>query len=361
MILTGLFAAGFILLAAPSCNKIPVEPPPGTLCWSFAGLPGTRAVLALPDTDDFILEVRNPAGEALYEGPYGASPESLLVEPGNYSVKVVSRKFSVPAFDAPQFGDEQVVVVRSGIRTEAVLNCTQLNAGIRLKIKDGFRDRHPSASIAVSSSDGSLTYSHAETRIGYFKPGMVSLTLQEDGNASPLMTRHLEPCEILSLGISCAQEVPGLSGGRLTITVDTTRFWNREEFVIGAPDPENGPGASKETALSVAQARNLSGAKGVWVTGFIVGGDLSSAKNGISFAAPFSSRTNIAIAYRSSVNDKSSCMSVQLSKGAFRDAVNLVDHPELLGGKIFLKGDVVDSYYGIPGLRNLSECEIKNN
>jgi hypothetical protein len=90
-----------------------------------------------------------------------------------------------------------------------------------------------------------------------------------------------------------------------------------------------------------------------------VGGDLTSAGNGISFAAPFSSMTCLAIAARTSVSEKSSCMSVQLSKGDFRDALNLVDHPELLGRKIFLKGDIVSAYYGIPGIQNLTEYSLK--
>ena len=96
-----------------------------------------------------------------------------------------------------------------------------------------------------------------------------------------------------------------------------------------------------------------------WGGGVLVGGDLSSAKEGISFTDPFSSMTCIAIASRTSVTSKSSCMSVKLPKGDVRAAINLVDHPEILGRKIYLKGDLIAAYYGIPGIENITEFVLK--
>jgi hypothetical protein len=43
---------------------------------------------------------------------------------------------------------------------------------------------------------------------------------------------------------------------------------------------------------------------------------------------------------------------VQLPAGEVREALNLVDNPELLGRKIVVRGDIVDSYYGLTGLKN---------
>ena len=48
-------------------------------------------------------------------------------------------------------------------------------------------------------------------------------------------------------------------------------------------------------------------------------------------------------------------MSVQLSAGELRDALNLVDNPGNLRRKVYLRGDIVDAYYGLPGIKNLSE------
>jgi hypothetical protein len=99
------------------------------------------------------------------------------------------------------------------------------------------------------------------------------------------------------------------------------------------------------------------GEEGVWVCGHIVGGDLSSSS--ASFEKPFSSRTNLLLGPRSNVSSRSSCLSVQLAAGAARDALNLVDNPSLLGRKVCLKGDVVEAYYGLPGIKNIVEFELQ--
>ena len=70
---------------------------------------------------------------------------------------------------------------------------------------------------------------------------------------------------------------------------------------------------------------------------------------------PFESMTCIAIAARSSVSEKASCMSVQLVKGPIREQLNLVENPQILSRKVYLKGDIESSYYGIPGMKNLTE------
>ncbi len=354
--------AGMMALAAAtlSCNKVPSENAQGTLSWNFSPRVFTRSTIEIPDTDAFILTVRNSAGETLYEGAYGDSPESLLVNPGSYTVRAVSRTFVKPEFSAPQFGDEQVAVVRSGTAAKLRLNCAQLNSGLRLRLSDGFRSAYPSASVTVTSVDGELKYSLSESRIGYFKTGNVSVTLNDGESSKVLMTRFLEACEILTLGISCPSVEPQDPEGSygLSINVDTSRVWNDCDYEIGSGQGAD-PGASQATAFGVGHAKEHVGEKGVWVCGFIVGGDLSSSKEGVSFKAPFSSMTCIAIASRSSVTSKSSCMSVKLPKGDIRSEVNLADHPELLGRKIYLKGDIIAAYYGIPGVENVTEYVLK--
>ena len=362
-ILTKVAGAAMAALTAVtlSCNKVPSEnAAQGTLSWNFSSRMFTRAAVDLPDTDAFILTVKNSAGDVLYEGPYGDSPESMLVNPGSYTVKAVSRLFDKPEFSAPQFGDEQVVVVKSGTSAKARLKCTQFNAGLRLRLGDDFKSAYPLGSVKVSSSDGDLDYGLSEGRIGYFKPGNVSVSLNDGSSSRSLITRFLEACEILTLGVTCPSTEPPVSGegGGLSITVDTSRVWNNYEFEIGSGQGAD-PGTTKETAYSVSQAKEHVGEKGVWVCGFIVGGDLSSSKEGISFEPPFKSLTNIAIASRSSVTSKSSCMSVKLPKGDIRTAVNLVDNPQLLGSKIYLKGDLISAYYGIPGVENITEFALK--
>ena len=113
-----------------------------------------------------------------------------------------------------------------------------------------------------------------------------------------------------------------------------------------------------EEAMSVPEAKDNIGAGDVWVYGYIVGGDLSSSK--ASFKGPFSSRTNLVLAARAGTTDRSACLSVQLQKGDIRDALNLVDNPDNLGKAVYLQGDIVESYYGLPGLQNLTEYRWKD-
>ncbi|MBP5398119.1 MAG: hypothetical protein J6Y32_05795 [Bacteroidales bacterium] len=108
-------------------------------------------------------------------------------------------------------------------------------------------------------------------------------------------------------------------------------------------------------ALSVARAREHLGEKKQWVKGYIVGGNLSSSATGIRFEPPFTSDTNLAIADTVTVVLKSSCLSVQLPSGELRETANLVDHPQLLGTRVYILGDIVEAYYGIPGLKNVTK------
>lgn len=353
-----LVTAVIIAIAAHSCNKFPEPVSKGSISWRFQDGRPTRSMAEIPDTDAFILSVKNSSGTVLYEGPYGGSPESMLLDPGTYSVKVVSMAVDLPAFSSPVFGDEQVAVVSPGTGTNVSLNCSQINSGVRLRVSPDFVKSYPEGTLCVRSSSGQLEYLPSESRTGYFNPGVVDIFLNNGGASEKLASRCLEPCEMLTLGISCPSPDPSCAP-EMTITVDTSRVWMEDSCCIGSGGGDT-VGGSKETAFGVSAAMEHIGETGVWVCGYVVGGDLSSSKNGISFAPPFESQTNLAIAARSSASDKSSCMSVQLASGTLRKALNLVDNPSLLGTKIFLKGDIVASYYGIPGLQNITDCSTTN-
>ena len=360
-VLRDLPAAGLLLLAACtfSCNKIPVDIAPGTLSWSIDAPPETRTLVAPSDTDAYLLRVQDAAGNTLYEGTYGASPVSLLVDPGTYTVRLQSIAFTHPDFDAPQFGDEQAVVVVSGAQTRVRLHCTQQNAGIRLVPSETFVRTCPDGSFLLSGRDGQLTYTLDERRTAFFNPGEVDISLVSGGTSTLLLTRALEANEMRLLRITCSDpgEAQTPSGNGLSVEVDTSRVWLQEDFSLGS-DTGSLPGSSVSCAYSVSQARSRAGETEVWVCGYVVGGDLSSSQNGISFTPPFTSQTNLALAVRSSVTDKSSCLSVQLAKGKIRDALNLVDHPQLLGRKVYLKGNLVEAYYGIPGMQDITDYMI---
>ena len=319
------------------------------ICFSEGSELLTRSFVNLPDTSEFILKVTKSTGESIYDGVYGGCPEVLDVDPGGYTVSVRSSEFARPAFDTPVFGDEQCVVVKSGSRVVVNLVCTQINAGVRLDISEEFKSSYTDAVLFLKSSAGKLMYSVSEKRTAYFMPGPVSLMMSRGGQDNVLMVRELMACDMLTLKVLAPSVQAEEQGGGISVSIDTTRVWINEECMIGGSVNAEDAGS----ALTIADARKAVGQEDVWVTGYIVGGDLTSAS--ASFAGPFKSMTNILLGPRSAVTDKSGCLSVQLPDNEVREALNLVEHPEMLGRRISVKGDIVASYFGICGVKNTVE------
>ena len=342
----------------------------GELRWIIAGNGAdTRAASAeIPDTNDFILKVSDAKGKILYEGSYGDSPESLLVDAGSYTVAVHSIEFTTPGFSRPVYGDEQVVVVKAGATVTVRLNCTLENAGVRLQVAPDFLTSYPDGVLFLKSGETRLMYGYAEKRIAYFKPGPISLVLNDRGADEILLTRTLDARTILTLNISAPYGGTAATSS-ITVAVDTAKIWNSESYVIGGGGSGSGSGSGSsggdddsgtglDSAYSVAQAADHIGEDEIWVFGYIVGGDLSSAGTTVK-TSKFTKATHLAIAARSSVTTKASCIAVELPKGPIRDALNLVDHPDLVGTRVYLKGSLVTPYVGTTGLKAVSDYVLK--
>ena len=348
----------FLLAGATACDDFGLATDPdkeqGELRWILDRSALTKAAdPEIPDTNDFLLTISDARGEILYDGTYGDSPEYLRVDPGSYTVSIRSIAFSAPAFGRPQYGDEQVVVIPAGEQVSVTLRCTLMNAGMRLHISPGFLTAFPDGVLFVKQEENSLKYLYKETRIAYLKAGNASIVLYNEGKDQTLLTRMLEPREILSLGINVAN-----SGGegKLQVMVDTSKVWSSGNFTIGE-DPSPGDGREPD-AISVGDAPEHIDQKGVWVYGYIVGGDLTSAGKTVKTSG-ITKATHLALADRSSVTSKASCLAVELPKGKVRDALNLVDHPELIGTRVYVKGDIAAGYFNTRGLKNTSDYVLK--
>ena len=341
----------------------------GELRWIIEG-DGTRASSAeIPDTNDFILKVSDAQGKVLYEGAYGNSPESLLVDAGSYTVSVHSIEFTAPGFSRPVYGDEQVVVVKAGATVTVRLWCVLENAGVRLQVAPDFLTSYPDGVLFLKSGDTRLMYGYSEKRIAYFKPGPVSLVLSNNGADEILLNRNLDARTILTLSIS-APHGGTAAGSSITVAVDTSKVWNNESYIIGGGGSGSGSGSGGsggsnddqgdaiDNAYSVSQASAHTGEDNVWVFGYIVGGDLSTAGATVK-TSKITKATHLAIAARSTVTAKASCVAVELPKGPVRDALNLVDHPDLIGTRVYLKGSLVTSYFGTTGLKSVSDYILK--
>ena len=331
----------------------------GLLCLKFrdTGSYGgeTRGVssTALPDTNAFILTVKNSRGTILYSGRYDLAPENFLAEEGSYEICVVSENFSGIAFDDVQWGDEQCISVKSGSICNVELVCRQMNSGLKLRIDPAFLSAYPNAVLFVKNSEGKLMYGYRETRTVFFNPGNVQIVMSGDDGDKTLLSRNISSGEILNMSIKVADNPaqPEDRTSSMKISIDTTRTYTSESFTIG--EEASSKGNSAENALTIAQAKTSIGSKGVWVAGYIVGGDLTS-KN-MSTEAPFSSPSCLAIGPKANTTSKESCISVSLTSGTtVRSELNLVENPDMFGKYVVLQGDIVSSYFGIVGLKNVT-------
>jgi len=345
-----------LLAVFPACEDFGFTAAQGELRWTLDQAAYTKASAEIPDTNDFILTITDADGKTLYEGSYGDSPETLQVDPGSYTVRIVSIPFTSPAFARPQYGDEQVVVVPSGKSVTVKLECSLVNAGIRLRIASDFLTTFPDGVLYVKGGNTRLMYSYKESRTAYFKPGEVSVVLYNEGKDQTLFTRDLQAREILTVSISAPGNTQGTSS--IQVALDTSKTWRNEQYVIGGGGTGGGGGDEEINAYSVAEASSHKGEEGVWVYGYIVGGDLTSAGKSVK-TAKVTKSTHLAIATRSTITDKASCVAVELPSGDIRKALNLVDHPDLIGLRVYVKGNIVESYFGTTGLKGTSDYALK--
>lgn len=333
-----------LALAGVACRELhETEALPGRMIIQLKNedvfIPGTKAGM---DTGEYLLTVIGSGGEVIYNGRYKDSPEIIEVPEGNYTVGAVSAEFTEPGYDAPQYGDLQVVSVGAGKTISVLLSCVQLNAGLKMGASAEFRTLFPSAVFYLDSVEGRLMYTYGENRTAYFVPGKVSATMVCGGAEQTLFTRSLEARQVLAVGLTAATAAAGGIG----LQIDTTRNWSNEEIMYGQGD----------SPVDVPTAREMGEQQDVWVYGYIVGSFSSNSK--CEFEPPFSKNTNIVIAARTSVQDKSQCISVELKQGELRNSLNLIDNPENLGRKVWIRGDLVTAYYGIPGLKNITESRF---
>ena len=115
----------------------------------------------------------------------------------------------------------------------------------------------------------------------------------------------------------------------------------------------NKPAGPPDSAYTVPEAYDHAGEEDTWVRGYIVGVATGSKK--IVFGGPYSKNTNLILGPSDTTIVRERCLAVQLPAGKIRDSLNLVDHPGLTGREIYIKGDLVDAYYGIPGLKSPSD------
>ena len=332
----------------------------GTLAMKFGEAAITKGVTKeFPDSNSFTLVVKRVDGSVIYNGRYGDRPANMVLVAASYDVSVFSRPFGAPQFDAPCYSDSKTVIVEKDKVTHLQFLCRQSNGAVLLSFTPEFKSRFGLWSTVLSDAAGSVVYPYSESRYLYMKPGEITVRIKQSAvpgdSLGVLLTRRtLLPREMVAINLhSSSGETGGGEGGAATkIVIDTSSIWVKESLVIG----NLRDGSSKELALNPDDLEGYSGLKGIWVCGYIAGylttGSLISV-------APFDVETNIAIALTPGESLKGRCAGVALPTGPIRDALNLKTKPANLGKKIWVKGTVTDSYFGIRGVNSLTEFAME--
>lgn len=303
----------------------------------------------LPDTNSFVLTVADLEGKVYYYGLYGERPESILLSEGTYEVSLVSADYSVPAFESPQWGAEVLVDIIANETSRVLLECSQINAGIRIKFGNRYRELFGTSPLRIVQGDKSLLYTVGEERYAYFPPGEALFEIVTDGETKPIFKRSFRSGVNLTINLDASSD----SGESIfEVTVDTHAIYETEYILTDGTFFEE-DGLTPKTAFCIDSAARHVGDT-VWVWGYIVGGDCT-ASNVNFFTEDITSSTHIAIAASLSASKRSECLAVELSKAAMRTELNLVDNPQLKYKKIYLRGKVANYMGSWPGIKNLSE------
>lgn len=297
------------------------------------------------DTNDFILSVTTEQGAKVYEGKYGSRPEQMRVVPGTYNIKLRSGEFKKPQFEMPVYGDDRAVAIEKDSTARVTLMCRQTNSAIRLRFTDKFKEQFPGKGLILEDSNGRMLYPYDSQDYCYVLPGPVGLMYNNGISDTLLFSKQLPAQQMLTLNLSYA---PGSKSALLKIEKDTVRIWKSENFNVGLKIPTG--------AVTIDQAKEMIGEKSVMVFGFVLGGDVT--ENTIRVRRPFSSRTHLLIAPLMSERNRYNMFAVELPSGDIREALNLVDNRDILGSAIVVTGNIVESYFGYPGIKSTKACTV---
>jgi len=318
---------------------------------------------AYPDSNSFILTVKRVGGDVVYSDKYGERPKTFKLSVGNYDVEVVSGSFSVPEFDAPLYSDSGTVVVEENKVTNLSFLCRQSNGALRLGFSSDFLSRFAGYIPEIEDIKGVKEYPYNESRYLYVNPGDVTIKLRNGASSGTdrfLITRKsISAREMVSVNLHSSSNGGGGgsgSGGESSvitgILIDTTSIWITDDIVVG----DKRDGSSRELAIRVEEIAGFVGAKGVWVSGYVAG-YLTTAS--LFSSPPFDVETNIAVADKKGELVRSLCAGVALSAGSVREALNLKSNPSNLGKKVWIKGTITDSYFGLKGINSVTDYVIE--
>ena len=297
---------------------------------------------------DFTLRISDGHAD-LIKGRIGDLPSQIALPVGTYTIEAYSMEFSDPKFEMPFYSGKTTVDIEAGETNVASLVCSQGNAGVKVVWSNDFPTSFATYEAQITGDQGYLHYSSDETRIGYFLPGKVSISILADGVTINGGTVVLAAKDLLTATLH-PKQVPS---GKLNIDISIDETVNNRDIDV-VVDPEykvNEPN-SQTNPYNIAQAIAKQGETGVWVTGYIVGAKPSATSN-YDFVNPGTwQNTNIVLADDITETSDTKVIFVQLPAGTYRTNLSL-DKPENLHQKVKIKGNLA-TYFSRAGLTGIS-------
>ncbi|MBR4802008.1 MAG: hypothetical protein IK041_04275 [Bacteroidales bacterium] len=309
------------------------------------------------DSNSYRLSIINSSGVAVYDSSYVGRPDTLYVKAGTYKVRVVSRDFTEPDI-YPLFGQEQSVKAKKDSTMRVAIVSRQLTGGIRFSFTPAFMSWFKGTGIYLKRDTLQTKYFYGTRHYVYLYPGEISVIYKnKDGHSTytppdnpgyadtVLFKRKLKATELVTITLD--YDLTKVISGGFSFSVDTARIRKDEYFNLGGIAPYG--------CSSVLYAQTHIGDT-INLFGYIVGGDATSTT--FRKVKPFSSKTNIVIGAQDWQSLREKTVAVELANGNIRQELNLVDHPEHLKKPLVVSGVVTDSYFGYPGLKNVSSYQL---
>lgn len=201
-----------------------------------------------------------------------------------------------------------------------------------------------------------------------------NILLADDANAT--LIENMMPVQLAS-GTDARNQMnlvsnPANKGKSVIVKCDILAYFgktgikNITEVIIDGSDNGGGDNGgntgdnSKENPFSVLSVQSMTETADVWVKGHIVGciDGMSFNQDGAYFTEPFPSQTNLIIADTNTETDVTKTIPVQLPSGDIRTQLNLNLNPANHGKTLLMKCTVT-KYFGVMGIKSISEYELK--
>lgn len=345
-----LLAAAMLMLA--SCSKEnDVAPGFGKLAINASVTPEVtlKATIDQSVVNGYNLTLTDNSDNSVkFNGTIASFTSPMELPAGTYTAVVKSEDFTAPAFSKPVYGvTKSDITIASNQTTEATLQATQTNAGVKVAYDAQMATSFPgkTATTTITDANGSLLYASDESRIGYFTPGSVTVKVTFDGKEyTQSLTLAAGKNKEVTVNITPKPATPSLLN--LTISVDETfedkaDSWTFDEKPVVVPND----GSSIEKAFTVTEAIQATnkGKIGVWVKGYIV----YNANSSGNYQATASDDLNIVLADTDSETAKEKCIIAKINStnsATLRPVLGLKTNPSNKGKLIYVFGNISTGY-----------------